>query len=433
MSEEKSVLVIGGGISGIQASLDLAEQGYQVNIVEKMASIGGKMALLDKTFPTMDCAVCILAPKMIETSRHHNINIITYSEVKAVEGESGDFTVKVWLKPRGVNPETCFGCGQCNRICPARALDQFNENLMERKAIYRPFAQAVPNIFTIDYEACIRCRACERVCPVNAIDVDDPGTEIELNVDAIIIATGLETFNPSMIQEYGYGRFKNVITAIEMERMLSATGCTSGELIRLSDEKHPHNVTFLHCVGSRSMKEGYPYCSSVCCMHATKEGILVKEHIPDAKVSLFYTDIRAFGKEFRSFVNRAQGEYGLRYIRAKPAEVREDPDTGNLHFWYENTLTGEIDKFETELLILCTALIPSKGNPELASILGVDVDEYGFFVKPDPILAPVSTTREGIYACGFCQGPKDIPDAITEASGVAGMVSTFIEKAEVSQ
>ena len=433
MSEEKSVLVIGGGIAGIQASLDLAEQGYKVNIVEKMASIGGKMALLDKTFPTMDCAVCIFAPKMIETSRHHNIKIITYSEVKSVEGEPGNFKVKVWVKPRGVDPEVCIGCGQCNQVCPGRGRDQFNENLMERKAIYRPFAQAVPNVFTIDYDACIRCRACERICPVSAIDIDDPGKDIELNVGAIVVATGLETFDPSIIEEYGYGRFKNVITALEMERMLSATGCTSGDLVRLSDNEHPHSITFLHCVGSRSMKEGYPYCSSVCCMHATKEGILAKEHIPDADVSLFYTDIRAFGKEFRAFVNRARDEYGLNYIRAKPAEVREDPDTGDLHFWYEDTLTGEIKKYETDLLVLCTALTPSKDNSELAKTLGIEVDEYGFFVKPDPISAPLNTSREGVFICGFCQSPKDIPDAIAEASGVASMVGSFIEKAEAGQ
>lgn len=432
MSNEKSVMVIGGGIAGIQASLDLAEQGYKVHLVEKAASIGGKMVLLDKTFPTMDCSVCIFAPKMIETSRHPNINIISYSEVKAVEGEPGDFKVTVWTKPRGVDPDVCIGCSQCNQVCPGKALDQFNENLMERKAIYRPFAQAVPNVFTIDYEACIRCRACERICPVNAIDVDDPGKDIELDVGAIVLATGLETFDPSIITEYGYGRFKNVITALEMERMLSATGCTSGELIRLSDEKHPSDVTFLHCVGSRSMKEGYPYCSSVCCMHATKEGILVKEHIPESTVNLFYTDIRAFGKEFRAFVNRAQDEYGLNYIRAKPAEIREDPESGNLHFWYEDTITGDMIRHETELVILCTALVPSKDNPALAEILGITVDQYGFFVKPDPIAAPLSTSRMGIYVCGFSQSPKDIPDAIAEASGVASMVGSFIEK-EASQ
>lgn len=433
MNKQKSVLVIGGGIAGIQASLDLAEQGFKVNIVDKAPSIGGKMVLLDKTFPTMDCAVCIFAPKMIETDRHPNINIITYSEVKAVEGEPGDFKVKVWVKPRGVDVDRCIGCSQCNQVCPGKALDQFNENLMERKAIYRPYAQAVPNVFTIDYDACIRCRACERVCPVSCIDIDDPGKEIELNVGAIVVATGLDTFDPSIIKEYGYGRYKNVITAIELERMLSATGCTSGELIRLSDEKHPKDVTFLHCVGSRSMKEGYPYCSAVCCMHATKEAILVKEHIPGSEVNLFYTDIRAFGKEFRSFVNRAQEEYDLNFIRAKPAEIREDPDNGDLHFWYEDTLTGDIIKHETEMVVLCTALTPSSGNAELGVSLGVDVDEYGFFVKPDPISAPLNTTRNGIFVCGYSQSPKDIPDAIAEASGVASMVGSFIEKTEATQ
>lgn len=428
MSSEKSVIVIGGGIAGVQASLDLAEQGYQVHIVEKLASLGGKMALLDKTFPTMDCAVCIFAPKMIETSRHPNINIITYSEVKSVEDTEGDFKVTVWIKPRGVDPDICIGCGACNGVCPGKALDQFNEGLMERKAIYRPFAQAVPNVFTIDYDACIQCRACERICPVNAIDVDDPGRDIMLDVGAIIVATGLETFDPSVITEYGYKRFKNVITALELERMLSATGCTSGEILRFSDEKHPHDVTFLHCVGSRSMKEGYPYCSSVCCMHATKEAILVKEHIPDSEVSLFYTDIRAFGKEFKDFVNRARDEYGLNYIRAKPAEIREDQETGNLHFWYEDTLTGDIVRHETEMVVLCTALVPNRDNVLLATALGVEVDDYGFFVKPDPISSPLNTTREGIFVCGYSQSPKDIPDAIAEASGAASLAGSFIQK-----
>ena len=424
---KKSVLVIGGGIAGIQASLDLAELGYQVHLVEKTASIGGKMALLDKTFPTMDCAVCILAPKMIETGRHHNINIITYSEIKGLEGDVGDFKIQVWVKPRGVDPDICIGCAECSQVCPSKALDQFNEGLMERKAIYRPFAQAVPNIFTIDYDACIKCKACERVCPVNAINVDDPGKEIEIEVGAIIIATGLETFDPRVIQEYGYKRFRNVLTALELERMFSATGCSNGELLRLSDNRHPNSVTFLHCVGSRSMKEGYLYCSAVCCMHATKEGILVKEHLPEVDVSLFYTDIRAFGKDFWTFINRAKEEYGLEYIRAKPAEVREDPDTGNLHFWYEDTLTGEITRHETELLVLCTALEPSSDNKSLACVLGLEVDEYGFFVKSNPIISPLETTREGIFVCGFSQSPKDIPDAIAEASGAASMASSAIE------
>jgi heterodisulfide reductase subunit A-like polyferredoxin len=900
MSEEKSVLVIGGGIAGIQASLDLAEQGYKVHIIEKSPSIGGKMALLDKTFPTMDCAVCIFAPKMIETSRHPNINVLSYSQVKSVSGEAGKFNIQIQRDARYIREDRCTGCNDCTEVCPVDIPSDYEMGFGTRKAIYRLFPQAVPNVFTIDkrgippckatcpagmnvqgyialvregkfkeavelmrqdipfpavcgrvcfhpceaqcerrlvdesiairdlkrfasdyelangieipeitekrdetvaivgagpsgltaaYELakngygvtvfesqdepggmlryaipdyrlpkdvlakeiqfikdlgvqirtnkilgkditleglrtqynsvllaigtqknremnipgedthgviqalqflndvnskrkiklkgrvavigggnvaidaarcayrmgadevyliyrrsreempaygydvvkaeqegvtfhllanpvafnskdgkisaveCIRmdlgeldasgrrrpvpiegseftidvntiilaigqmpdgesisdsldvtreslivadeislntnlkgvfasgdivlgpstvidaiaegkraaesihrylnfenltegrdkpiivvkdvhidgiapaprqpmlehlpgsllgnfdeielgftpemasieadrclscggcsdCHECRKVCEPNAIDYNMVDYIEELDVSAIVVATGLETFDPSVIKEYGYGRFKNVITALEMERMLSTTGCTSGELIRLSDEKHPHNVTFLQCVGSRSMKEGYPYCSSVCCMHATKEGILVKEHIPEAEVSLFYTDMRAFGKEFRSFVNRAQEDYGLTYIRAKPAEVREDPDTGNLHFWYEDTLTGEIKKFETELIILSTALTPSKDNPELASTLGVEVDEYGFFVKPDPILSPLSTTRDGIFVCGFCQGPKDIPDAIAEASGVASMVGSFIERAEVEQ
>ncbi|MFH1180407.1 MAG: 4Fe-4S ferredoxin, partial [Candidatus Bathyarchaeota archaeon] len=274
---------------------------------------------------------------------------------------------------------------------------------------------------------CSDCHECAKVCEPNAIDYEMENTVEEFDVESIIVATGMETFDPSIITEYGYGRFKNVITALELERMLSATGCTTGELLRPSDLEHAHDVKFIQCVGSRSMREGYPYCSAVCCMHATKEGILVKEHAPDAEAAIFYTDIRAFGKQFREFVNRARDEYGIKYVRAKPSEIREDPETKRLQFWYEDTLTGEIKETETDLLVLCTALTPSKDNDKLADILGVKVDEYGFFVKPDPIRAPLSTTRRGIYVCGFSQSPKDIPDTIAEASGAASMVGSISE------
>lgn len=895
MSRKQSVLIIGGGIAGIQASLDLAEQGYNVYIVEKQASIGGKMVLLDKTFPTMDCSVCILAPKMIETSRHPNINIFSYSEIKGVEGEVGSFKVQVQHKARYVHEDKCTGCDDCTDVCPVNIPREYEMGLGKRKAIYRLFPQAVPNVFTIDkrgippcratcpagmnvqgyialikdgkfkeavelmrqdipfpavcgrvcfhpcesecerknvdeaiairtlkryaakyelehgvdipeiserrsekvaivgagpggltaaYElalkgfqvtvfesmaepggllryaipdyrlpkdvlekeikyitdlgvtiktnitlgkeitleelkenynsillaigtqknrgmnipgegtlgviqaldflkdvnceqktklkgsvavigggnvaidaarcalrmgakevhliyrrsrvempaysndivkaeqegvkfhmlvnpvafhskdselssveyvrmelgepddsgrrrpvpiegsefimktdtvilaigqmsdsesiprgidvtrgnliiademtletsqkgvfacgdivvgpstvidaisagkrvaesitryingenlradrdkpfvvaknvpidaikpeprqlqpelepsnflgnfdeieleftpemasleaqrclscgGCSDCHECTKVCDPDAIDYDMEDHIEELEVESIIIATGMETFNPSIITEYGYGRFKNVITAMELERMFSATGCTTGALIRPSDLKPAHDVKFIQCVGSRSIGEGYPYCSAVCCMHATKEGILVKEHAPDSAASIFYSDIRAFGKQFREFVNRAKSEYGVNYVRAKPSEIREDPDTKKLLFWYEDTLTGEMKETETDLLVLCTALTPSKDNDNLAEILGIDVDEFGFFVKPNSIMSPLATTREGIYVCGYSHSPKDIPDTIAEASGAASMVGSYTSK-----
>jgi heterodisulfide reductase subunit A-like polyferredoxin len=270
---------------------------------------------------------------------------------------------------------------------------------------------------------CSECLECEKVCEPEAINHLMTDETLDLNVESIIVATGLEPFDPSVIKEFGYKRFKNVITALEFERMVTATGPTEGELIRPSDHEHPHDVTFIQCVGSRDLKEGYPYCSAVCCMHTTKEGMLVKEHAEGSEVSIFYTDLRAFGKKFREFVDRAKSEYGINYVRAKPGEIREEPDSGSLHFWYEDTLSGEVKEKTTDLLVLCTALVPSPGNAQLAKTLGIEVDEYGFFVQPNPIRAPVSTTREGIYVCGYSQGPKDIPDTIAEASATAAMVA----------
>jgi heterodisulfide reductase subunit A-like polyferredoxin len=894
LNDDQSVLVVGGGIAGIQASLDLAEQGYKVHLVERQASIGGKMALLDKTFPTMDCAVCIFSPKMIEVSRHPNVNILTYSEVDEILGKAGNFNVKVLRKARYVDEEICNGCDDCTAVCTVNLPVEYEMGIGQRKAIYRMFPQAVPNIFTIDkrglapcrdtcpagmnvqgyvalirdgkfkealelmradqpfpsvcgrvcfhpceldcerknldepiairslkrfatdyekkygadpvepveltheqriaiigsgpagltaahdlikngypvtiYESmpkpggmlmygipsyrlpkdildqeikritdlgveiktgvtfgkdvtqeslteegykailmaigawesrtlqmegenlpgviqaldllkdlnlgkkpklsgkvaivgggnvaidaarsslrlgaeevtilyrrsrtempafeedivravhegiklellvnptrfiegdrkvkaveCIRmelgepdesgrrrpvpipgseftldvdtailaigqiidresvpkdldvnrnntiiadkltketnkpnvfacgdivlgpasvieaiaggqeaaesihryiqemdlkegrnypvvkakdipldgfkvaaraqmpeldpykslenfnetelgfteeqaileaqrclscggcseCHECEKVCDKGAINHDFTDEILELNVDSIILATGLEPMDPSPIKEYGYGRFKNVISALELERMITATGCTTGELLRPSDMKHPHHITFIQCVGSRTFTDGYPYCSSVCCMHATKEAMLAIDHAPGTEVTIFYTDIRAFGKDFRDFVNRAMDEYGVKYVRAKPSEIREDPDSKSLSFWYEDTITGEITEMKTDLLVLSSALAPTEANTELAVTLGVEVDEYGFFVSSDPIVSPLSTTKEGIYMCGYSQGPKDIPDTIAEASGAAAMVGSI--------
>ena len=427
---QQSFLVIGGGIAGIQASLDLADRGYKVHLVEESPSIGGKMALLDKTFPTMDCSICILAPKMVEVLRHPNIDLLTYSEIRGVEGEKGNFRVIVAKKPRYVDPSKCIGCGVCATRCPSRVKDEYQMSLGDRKAIYMPFPQSVPLVYCVDPESCLFltkgiCRVCERFCEAGAIDFDQKEELVYLKPSGIIIATGLRVSKPIEIEEYGYGRFRDVLNAMEFERTLTATGPTGGELLKPSNGEHPRNIAFIQCVGSRSLREGYPYCSAVCCMHATKQAILVKEHSPETTVTIFYTDIRANGKDFRQFINRARTEYGVNYVRGKPGEVREDTETNQLEFYYEDTLTAQIHKVNVDLLVLSTALLPSEKNGELARLLGVQTDEYGFIKQLDPLTSPLSTTVDGIYVCGFAQGPKDIPDTIVEASGVASIASTI--------
>jgi heterodisulfide reductase subunit A len=329
---KKSVLVIGGGIAGIQSSLDLANMGFQVYLVEKTPSIGGRMSQLDKTFPTNDCSMCILAPKMIEAGRHPNIRLLTYSEVKEVAGPPGKFRVKIRKKARFVDEEKCTGCGVCVTKCPWKVDSEFDLGLSKRKAIYTPFAQAVPNIPVIDTEHCVyflkgTCRACEKFCEAGAINYDQEDEIIEAEVDAIILASGFDLYDPSGLEEYGYGKIKNVITAMQYERMISASGPSGGQLQRPSDGKTPKRLAFIQCVGSRDTHHKL-YCSSVCCMHATKEAILANEHYPDLKAFIFYTDMRAVGKRFQEYIARAeqvrgdhrqnQNQHGGRYGRALP-------------------------------------------------------------------------------------------------------------------
>ncbi len=419
-----SVLIVGGGIAGIQASLDLANRGTKVYLVEKTPSIGGRMAQLDKTFPTLDCSICILAPKMIECFRHPNINLLTYSEVGQVKGEAGDFTVKLLKKPRYVETSKCTGCGTCMEKCPVKIPNEFDMGLGNRKAIYMPFKQAVPLVATIDKEHCLYfqkgiCRVCEKVCPSKAVKFDQIPEESTVNVSSIILATGFDVFNPSAMSEYGYGRFKNVIQSMEFERIISASGPTDGHLVRPSDGKEPESIVFVQCVGSRSQRGEFPFCSSVCCVYATKESILTKEHAPETDVYIMYIDMRAVGKGFQEFVDRAKEQHGIKYIKAHPGGIAEDPITKNLQIHYEEIVTGEMKKLDAGMVVLCPALIPKEDNKKLAEAIGLELDKYGFFKSRNSLTAPVDTNVPGIYVCGYCQGPKDIPESVAQASGAA--------------
>jgi heterodisulfide reductase subunit A len=433
-----AVLVIGGGIAGMQASLDLADRGLTVYLVEKSPSIGGRMAQLDKTFPTMDCSICILAPKMIECFHHPNIKLLTCSEVKEVIGYAGNFNVKVFQNPRFVDAEKCTGCGACTEKCPVKVPSEFDMGMGMRKAIYMPFPQAVPRVTIIDKDHCLYfqkgvCRVCEKFCKAHAINFDQKPEKITLNVSSVILATGLELYDPAPISEYGYKRYGNVLLSLEFERLINASGPTRGKLFRPSDDKHPRKIVFVQCVGSRTQQRGYPYCSSVCCMYATKEAILVREHDPESEVYILYMDLRVFGKRFQEFVTRAENEWGVKYINGRAAVVIEDPATRDLLVRYENILNGKIEELRADLVVLCPALIPREDNRALAKILGLELNEHGLFKTRDPLLMSVETNVEGVFVCGCCQTPKDISESVTQASAAAARAAEIAVSAIVKE
>lgn len=426
----KKVMVVGGGIAGIQASLDLAEMGIEVFLVEKNPSIGGRMAQLDKTFPTNDCAMCILSPKLVEAGGHPNINIIANSEVQNIEGEAPNFKVSVLKKARFVDEVKCTGCGICMTKCPVKIPDEYNKGLSKTKNIRIPFPQAVPAIPIMSKETCLyhqrgTCRICEKSCEQKAIDFQQKDKVLELEVGSIILALGSGEFDARYKGDYGYKAYVNVISSIELERLLSASGPTQGHLLRPSDGKEPKRIAFLQCVGSRDKQVNNEYCSSVCCMQAAKDTTIIAEHLKGAESTIFFMDIRAFGKDFDKFVDRTKEQYGVRFIRARVAEVAINSANENLKLRYDLG-KGKLNEEEFDMVVLSIGLVPNEDATKLLKKLKINLNETKF-LSTDPF-KPVATSTPGIFACGVLSGPKDIPETVMQASGAASSASGMLTK-----
>jgi heterodisulfide reductase subunit A len=434
--ENKNVLVIGGGIAGIQASLDLADKGMQVYLVEKEPCIGGRMSQLDKTFPAMDCEntctgscpSCILVPKMIECFQNPNVTIHTYSEVKGIKGNPGDFKISVLRKARHVNEDRCTGCGDCIPVCPVSVDNEFEMGMIQRKAIYLSFPQAIPRTMTIDEDHCKsfsgeECKLCESACKPGAIELGEGDEEIQIDANAVIIATGFDVWDPSGSTEYGYKKYPNVYTAMEFERLLSVTGPTEGHIKRRSDGEIPKKIGFIQCVGSRNPQLDHPYCCSVCCMHASKEAVRAKMKYNDIETYIFYKDLRTFGKGFHEYVESGKSEHNVNYINSD-ATVQENPESHNPIITYD--VAGRAEKMEVDMVVLATTLIPRKEAKSLATKLSVETDEFGFYKAQDILLKPIDTSQAGIFLAGYCHEPMDIPETIAQASGAAARVAEFV-------
>jgi heterodisulfide reductase subunit A len=419
---EKRALIIGGGISGIQAAIDVAFAGFEAVIVEREPSIGGRMAMFDKTFPTLDCAACILTPKMVEVNQSDRIKLYSYSEVEEVSGYVGDFQVKIRRKARLINENKCNGCGMCWQRCPVRVPSEFDMNLGKRKAVYVPFPQAVPNVPVIDQEHCLytnkkKCGICKKVCPFEAINYEQEDEIIQEKFGVIIVATGFTMFDYSIYGEYGYGKYKNVTTGLHFERMLNSAGPTHGKVIRPSDGKEAKKVVFIQCVGSRDETRGIPYCSRLCCMYTAKHALLLKEHNPAAEAYVFYIDIRAAGKNYEEFVEKVQDEYGVTYLRGRVSKIFER--NGRLIVRGCDTLSGTQIEIDADLVVLATALIARPDAIRLAQMLHIPYDQNHLFTEAHPKLAPVETITTGVFLTGACQSPKDIPDTVATASAAS--------------
>ena len=434
-----STLVVGGGIAGITAALELANTGHRVYLVEREPSIGGHMAQWDKTFPTLDCAACILTPRMVEVGQHPNITLLTYSEVTGVEGYLGNFKITVRKKARFVNEELCTGCGICEEKCPKKVIDEvFEFGLGYRRAVYRPFPQAVPKFPVIDVPNCTyfqrgKCKACQILCPANAIDFEQKDELLQLEVGNVILTTGYQTFDPHRIPQYGYGRLANVFTSVEFERMVNASGPTAGKIVLRDKISEPKNVAIIHCVGSRD--ENYnEYCSRVCCMYSLKFAHLVHERLPEAEIYNCYIDVRAAGKRYEEFYHRVMKE-GANFIRGRVAEVTDAARTleeeGKLIVQVYDTLFGMQRRIPVDMVILSVGMEPRHDAREIGQLFGLGCDANNYFTERHPKLDPVLTMVEGIFIAGACQGPMAIPETVAQAAAASARVISYISQGTV--
>ncbi len=450
---KQEVLVIGGGVAGIEAAYDLAELGYRVHLVERKPVLGGNMAtsftcllwchevpgkpqaisFRQGTFPTCDCSGCTITPRLVELINHPNVDILTMSEVKEVSGYVGDFQVKVVQKPRYVDEAKCVGCGNCSVPCPVSVKNEYDYGLADRKAIFIPYQQGIPRKYLLDMDSCLRsrgeeCSACLDSCPFGAPNYADKGREINLDVGAIIVATGFDTYKPHVSGYLGFGEFKNVITAVELERMLDKAGPTGGIVVRPSDRRVPKRIAFIQCVGSRNRRINEGYCSKVCCMYTMKNAQAIKETHPDVDITVYYIDLRAVGKGVEEFYHRTREDYGVEYTRGRPAKVLEDKGTQNLIIRAEETLLNKITERNFDLVVLSVSLVPPEGMKVMAEMLKLRLSPDGFIQEAHTRMKPVETSIEGIYVCGCAQGPKDVPESIAQARAAALEAAILLNK-----
>ncbi len=430
----RKALVVGGGIAGIQSALDMANAGIKVTLVEKLPTVGGHMIQLSETFPTLDCSQCILSPKMVEVSKHPNITLMTSSEVQSVSGFVGNFKVKVKTKAQYVDPEQCKICDDCSSVCPVVVPNEYDTGLTQRRAIFIPFAQAIPASFNLDEDSCLGlnpvvCGKCQDVCEAGAIDYDAKPKITELEVGAIVVATGFDLLDKEQMAEYGRGKYEDVLDGIQFERMCAASGPTGGHIKRPSDHKEPKNIVFIQCSGSRDPEQYCAYCSKICCMYTAKHATLYKHHVPDGKAYVFYIDIRSGGKGYEEFVQRSMERDGVIYLRGRVSKVYKQKD--KLKVLGVDTLSGKNVEIDADMVVLAQAMVPSKGTAEIAKTLKIGRDKDGFLAEAHPKLRPVESVTSGVFLTGAAQGPKDIPETVGQASAAASKAIQLLFKDEL--